>query len=267
MATTRKLPKVTEYIKNVGKSVAFSAIEGVKENTPGIKDFLETNEDIFKDVYSSIKNYRQTVRQAERSIKQSNLYQALEYGVKNLIEDAKTGKFYNDRTAEIGESALGMDDFGDDMDISFSDSDSSESDATMASASMLSDSFSTAIGAAATSQNTMVAKGTGMIIQSTKASTKLMMAHMDKNTAMLSSSIGTVYSGIAATNAFLNGPMMAHLENSKRYYEESLRTMDETRAMLKEMLEMQRNMYKSESNSRTEKLDEAMGYDGSMNLS
>lgn len=267
MATTRKLPKVTEYIKNVGKSVAFSAIEGVKENTPGIKDFLETNEDIFKDVYSSVKNYRQTVRQAERSIKQSNLYQALEYGVKNLIEDAKTGKFYNDRTAEIGESALGMDDFGDDMDISFSDSDSSESDATMASASMLSDSFSTAIGAAATSQNTMVAKGTGMIIQSTKASTKLMMAHMDKNTAMLSSSIGTVYSGIAATNAFLNGPMMAHFENSKRYYEESLRTMDETRAMLKEMLEMQRNMYKSESNSRTEKLDEAMGYDGSMNLS
>lgn len=265
MATTRKLPKVTEYIKNVGKSVAFATIEGVKDNTPGIKDFLDTNEDIFKDVYSSVKNYRQTVRTAERSIKQSNLYQAIEYGVKNMIEDAKTGKFYNDRTAEIGESALGMDDFGDDMDVSFSDND--DSDSSMSSASMLSDSFSTAIGAAATSQNTMVAKGTGMIIQSTKASTKLMMAHMDKSTAMLSSSIGTVYSGIAMTNAFLNGPMKAHLENSKRYYEESLRTMDETRAMLKEMLEMQRNMYKSSSSSRTEKLDEAMGYDGSMNLS
>ena len=115
MATTFKLPKVTEYVKNVGKSIAFASIDAVKEQTPGIKDFLDTNDDIFKEVYSSVKNYRSTIKTAEKSIKQSNVYQAVEAGIKNMIEDAKTGKFYNDRTGEVGESALGFDDFDSDM--------------------------------------------------------------------------------------------------------------------------------------------------------
>ena len=259
MATTFKLPKVTEYVKNVGKSIAFASIDTVKEQTPGIKDFLDTNDDIFKEVYSSVKNYRSTIKTAEKSIKQSNVYQAVEAGIKNMIEDAKTGKFYNDRTGEVGESALGFDDFDSDMEFSTSEEGSSSSSS--------SDSFSDAIGAAATAQATAVAQSTNMIVQSNKASTKLIMAHMDRTNAALTSSIGSVYSAVSMTNAFLHGPMKAHLENSRRFYEESLKSTNEINLMLKEMLEMQRNLYKAEGAKQKEsRLDQSMGYDGSIDI-
>ena len=259
MATTFKLPKVTEYVKNVGKSIAFASIDAVKEQTPGIKDFLDTNDDIFKEVYSSVKNYRNTIKTAEKSIKQSNVYQAVEAGIKNMIEDAKTGKFYNDRTGEVGESALGFDDFDSDMEFSTSEESSSSSSS--------SDSFSDAIGAAATAQATAVAQSTNMIVQSNKASTKLIMAHMDRTNAALTSSIGSVYSAVSMTNAFLHGPMKAHLENSRRFYEESLKSTNEINLMLKEMLEMQRNLYKAEGAKQKEsRLDQSMGYDGSIDI-
>ena len=258
MATTFKLPKVTEYVKNVGKSIAFASIDAVKEQTPGIKDFLDTNDDIFKEVYSSVKNYRSTIKTAEKSIKQSNVYQAVEAGIKNMIEDAKTGKFYNDRTGDVGESALGFDDFDSDMEFSTSEEGSSSSS---------SDSFNDAIGAAATAQATAVAQSTNMIVQSNKASTKLIMAHMDRTNAALTSSIGSVYSAVSMTNAFLHGPMKAHLENSRRFYEESLKSTNEINLMLKEMLEMQRNLYKAEGAKQKEsRLDQSMGYDGSIDI-
>ena len=56
MAVNTRLPKVTQYIKNVGKSVAFASIEVIKENSSGISDFLEANSDIMKEGYASIKN-------------------------------------------------------------------------------------------------------------------------------------------------------------------------------------------------------------------
>ena len=45
-----KLPKVTEYIKNVGKSVGYAAIDTVRQPTSNISEFLDTNEDLFKSI-------------------------------------------------------------------------------------------------------------------------------------------------------------------------------------------------------------------------
>ena len=43
MASSTKLPKVTQYVRNVGKSVAFASINAIKDNTPGIRDFMDDN--------------------------------------------------------------------------------------------------------------------------------------------------------------------------------------------------------------------------------
>ena len=95
MATKTKLPKVTEYVKNVGKSLAFASIDAVKENAPGIREFINTNDDIFKEVYSSARNMRTTMARAEKSIKQSNIYQAVDVGIKNLIDDFDTYIYFS----------------------------------------------------------------------------------------------------------------------------------------------------------------------------
>lgn len=261
MATKTKLPKVTQYVKNVGKSLAFASIDAIKDNTSGIKEFTDINEDIFKEVYSSVRNYREVLKSADSSIRKSNAYTAIEAGIKNMIEDVKTGNFYNDRTGDIAETALGIDDFdfGDDEDYSFDDDDTSP-------VKSLSDSVNSAIGAAAAAQSTMVAEGTNMIVKSNKVSTKLIMAHLDKSTASVTSSIGSVYSGISNVNSFLNGPMLTHLENSKRYYEESLKSITEMNLMIKEMIEMQRNLYNTERTREPQKLSDSIGFDGTLDI-
>ena len=73
MAVSTKLPKVTQYVKNVGKSVAYASINAIEENTSGIKDFLETNDEILKQTYSSMRNFRDTLKTVDRNIKNSNL--------------------------------------------------------------------------------------------------------------------------------------------------------------------------------------------------
>ena len=106
-----RLPKVTEYIKNLGRSVGYAAIDVIKEPTENISDFMETNEDLFKVVYSATKNYKQTLRTVDRSIKRSKIYEAANAVFAALKDDIKTGKFYNKER----EDRFGLETFGDDF--------------------------------------------------------------------------------------------------------------------------------------------------------
>ena len=254
-----KLPKVTQYVKNVGRSVAFVSIDAIKTNAPGINEFLSSNNDILKQIYAGVKDIRGTVRSAEREIRKSKLYAAVETGVKNMIEDIKTGDFYHDRTEEYSLGALGISEEGDDFDYNFKAS----SEPTKAMA----DSVSNAIGAAAVSQSTAIATGTDLVIKSGNANTKYTTMHIDRIGAQISASIGTLYTSSKQTNDFLNGPMMAHLENSKRYYEETLSIMKEQHLMTKELLEMQRNVYKKEQREQREsRYEQSFGFGGNLKM-
>lgn len=260
-----KLPKVTQYVRNVGRSVAFASINAVKDNMEGIKGFAEDNEDVFVEIYSGVKNYRETLKKTERSIKDSSLFKAIEYGAKNLVEDAKTGNFYNDRTSDISESALGLDD--DSLGLNFDYEVSSESSSQASSGRFIADTFSDAMKSSTIGTTTAVAKGTDMVVRSTKASTTILSTQIERSTATIHSGLGAVYNSVNQINQFLNGPMMAHLENSRTYYDNSLKLMQEQHAMMKEMLEMQRNLYSVQAKQySTSRLDQSMSANGMMNL-
>lgn len=261
-ANTRVLPKVSQYIKNVGKSTAFLAVDVLGNNSPGIKDFLDTNNEILKQGFSSVIHMRRTIRDVDKRIRQSNIAKAVDVGLKNLIEDAKTGNFYNTtRQAEYSEDILGIND--DAYDMEFSSGASKES----SSAKILSDSVDKAIGAAAISQNTIVAESTGLMIKSNNANTKLIMSQMDRISAHFTSGMGSVYTAVDRTNQFLNGPMLNHLENSRRYYEETTKLLRDQQMMIKEMLEMQRALYKDKrSEYKESRLGQSMNMSGSINL-
>ena len=119
---TYKLPKVTQYVKNVGKSVAYASIDSVKGNLSGVSEFFSSNDEILKKGFHDIKNIRQTLRKTEREIKKSALYKSIDTGVKNFIEDAKSGNWYNDRKDELYKSMMGDDDGFDFEDFDMSSS-------------------------------------------------------------------------------------------------------------------------------------------------
>lgn len=270
MANTKGLPKVAQYVKNVGKSVAFAAIGSATENTEGIRDFVDDNKEVFAEIYAPIANWRETLKKAKVSIEKSNIYKAVDYGVKNLIDDIKTGNFYNDRSYDVAETSLGLDDesLGMDFDYGGSDDDFDDDDDHESSSDRsFADSFNKAIGAAATTQSTVVAQGTDMIIKANKASTAYIGVQIEKSAATISSSMGAVYNVVDKVNQFLAGPMRNHLENTRTYQENSLKIMQEQQAMIKELLEMQRNIYKAKDRDyRSTKLDDSMTSNGNVNL-
>ena len=249
MATSkfRKLPRVSQYVKNVGKSVVYLSIDAISANTPGINEFMEENNDFFKEMYAGAKSIKKMIKNADKAAKDTNLYKAIDTGIKNTLDDLKTGNWYNtSREKDNAEAIMGLDDaslgLDLDFDVSFDDDDEDttsirdHSDAFIVSGS---------IKSAAVGVSTAAAKGTDMIVRSNKASTKLLSAYIEKSTATIHSGLGAVYSAVDKVSKILNGPLVAHMENSRTYYETSTNLLQENTALIKELVEMQRNIYQN----------------------
>ena len=250
------LPKVAEYVKNLGKSVKFSAVEYMKNTTPNMADFMETNNDLFKETFSVVKDYKNTFRKTKRALDKSKVGEALSEGKKALFEDLRTGKFYNaDRIEKFEMRSMGdMGDFSDGWD--FGDFDIDDIDAnddfapakiTAKSNKILSQKLGTAIDESTKANVKVTVKSAGMLNDSIVRGTELMFAQTSK----LDKTLNMGFSGIREdlgklTN--IGNVVQAHAENARTFYEESLNTLREMNAMMKETTEMQRNLYKVQQN-------------------
>ena len=61
------------YIANLGKSVSYAAVDKFKTLSPTATEFVETNHELFKETYSSIRNYRTTYKKVGNIIKSSKI--------------------------------------------------------------------------------------------------------------------------------------------------------------------------------------------------
>ena len=257
--TRFKMPKASKYVKNVGRSIAYASIDHIKEQAPGITNFLDDNQDLIKNAYGSVKNYRDTMRKMNRSIKQSNVYKALDATVKNLVEDAKTGNLYN-KQRDYGNEVMGFDEFDEGFELEESGTSAERTSAAV-------NSIDDAIGAAAMSTSTAVAAGTEMVIKSSRMNNTLILGSMNKIDAKMTAGFGSVYNQLERTYKFLDGPVMAHMENSRLYYETTTKLMQEQNAMMKELLDMQRYLYKKqETKGGRKNISKVFNSDGSFNL-
>ena len=242
-----KLPKVTEYVRNIGKSVQYATVDYFKGSMSETSDFIETNQELFKDIAAAAKNYKGTLRAADRSIRQSKIYEAGTELKKTLFESIRTGKFYDpEREAYYQNKAGGslgdmsdMDDWGFDTDQFDIDSgDMSQSDSTNLLSSTVKD--------ATTAQANVIAKSSEYLAEMNKANTRLLFAQGEKTYAAVSGGFAGTQSMLDQINKFLQGPLTTHMENSKTFYEQTNKTLNEMSANLKELTEMQRNLYKRE---------------------
>ena len=253
-----KLPKVTEYIKNVGKSVGYATIDTVKAPTANISDFLDTNEELFKTVYSAAKNYKQTLKKVEKSIKQSKVYEAVDFGLKNIKDDLRTGEFYNrEREKATNMSSVFGDDFADfsefDMDYDFSDKNddgvitSAEKELPIEVQAMgkTASGLSSIITANSKAQSQVILASTEMSIKANRASHKLMIGNQEKINSSIIAGFSGVNAGLKMVGDMMAGPMTQFMNESTKFYGDVSNKLTETNAYLKEMTEMQRNLYKA----------------------
>ena len=244
---SRRLPKVTEYVKNVGKSVGYSAVDYFKGSMSESSDFIESNQELFRDIVVATKNYKRTLAAADRAVRQSKIYEAGSELKKTLFESIRTGKFYDEeRENYYRDKASGsmgdmsdMDDWGFDTDQFDIGSESfDEADSANMVASAVKDST--------VAQANIIAKSSEYLAEVNKASTRLLFTQGERMYSVVNGGLANTQSLLTRINDFLMGPMTTHMENSKKFYESTTNAINEINASLKELTEMQRNLYKRE---------------------
>lgn len=119
------------YAKNVLKSIKYVATETAKGVNPTLTNYISDNVSAAKDMYYAVKDFKGTVRnELGKMVGEENL-DSLKDVKKNILDDLKTGKFYNAERedAAIGAFAesMGMTGFDfDDEDFDFDDDNKKE---------------------------------------------------------------------------------------------------------------------------------------------
>ena len=267
-AHTQRLGKVASYLKNVGKSVGYASIEVLKSTSPSMGEFMDTNKDLFKEVYKATVNYKQTFKAAETSFRSSKIYAAADAGFKNLKEDIRTGQFYNKRREEEFELKSSGEDFDDDFNFDFDfDSDDSDLAADDSRAQFMAKSFDESSLASAQMTSTAVAKSAEFAVAAGKANTKVLYAQNQNILNSITTGFTSMKLGLDTIVSSLTGPLQTHMENSKVFYETSTKLQQENNAILKELLEMQRNLYKAKDEEyKRAAYDEVVGAEGTPDL-
>ena len=128
------------YAKNVLKSIKYVATETAKGVNPTLTNYISDNVSAAKDMYYAVKDFKGTVRnELGKMVGEENL-DSLKDVKKNILDDLKTGKFYNAERedAAIGAFAesMGMTGFDfDDEDFDFDDDNKEEESSSESSES------------------------------------------------------------------------------------------------------------------------------------
>ena len=256
--------KVANYIANLGKSVAYSAIDEFKATNPTISSFIDTNKDIVRATTSYIKNIRTSMRSTGKAISASKIYKAAEEGKRALFEDLKTGKFYNkERQDEFDMKAMGDMGVSDDFDDSSFDFDEKSFDFedNTESASTATVRIEKSLRQSAEATTMAIARTGEFISDGNRASATLLSSQITKLGADLNTELSSINSGINNILSFATSTVQTHAQNSKTFYESTSKELQTQTAILKELLDMQRNMYKKETKSSKSpnRIDDVIG--------
>ena len=260
--------KVTSYLKNVGKSISYATVDVASSKLiPDIKEFTSTNEDIFKAIYSTVTHTKKSMQYGKKVATDSQIFKDVNNGIKNALNDIKTGNFYNkSREDEMNEStASSM--FGDfDFDFNFDDNfddgslddfqDSGTSETSISKGDLvIADSVSKSTNLSAQLISKTVANTNHAIIKAQLATTNMVMAQNVELMAGLRTSIAGMHESINGILKFAHENITTQINNESKYFETTTSIMQENNAILKEMLEMQRNLYKAQDSATKNESD------------
>ena len=248
------MANAVRYIANVGKSVKYATVDVLKELNPVITDTIETNQDVVKVTYSSIKNFKSLSAKAMKTLSQSQVGELAKDYKKNLFEDIKNGTFYNKKRQEQVDAAIGNSDaWGADMSEFFVDDMGTSDD--VSEDDFFSEALDDTAERATTAVSQVLARTSEYQVEATRQSTNRILAQTSAMSAQLHSDLGVLNANVSGLMKFNTEAMATHIENSKTFYERQQQQMDEQTSILKEMLEFQKSIYTPKSKSTSSKID------------
>lgn len=243
--------KITNYLKNLGKSVKYAAIEGFKTNYDTTYKSFDQASTATKETVNAIVNYRQTFRKAQEYLMKTSAYEASNLALKSAKEDLKSGKLWNQDRADkvmfggddddfdwnFDEDSIGGDDGDSGLDITDGDRAVAKTvhEASKANADQIS---GTILSAAKYNADV------------TKQTASFMFAQQERLFGNLNNSIMGLGTTMGNMQNFMTTNMQTHIENSTKYFEESTKYQRENNAILKELLDMERERFKEWNTGR-----------------
>lgn len=256
--------KVTSYLKNSTRSVAYATADVGKNLIPEVSEFIDTNGELFKAVYSTVSHSKKAVAYGKRLAKESQVYKDINTGINNVISDIKTGNFYNkereqaayDSTANYmigGDEDFDMGDFDDDFNFdddddgsldSFNDKPAKKASISRSDAAIV-DGVSKSSNLSAQLISKTVANTSKAVMNTQVGATNMLMAQNVELTAGIRTSIAGVHESINSILKFNQDNIVKQINNEAAYFARSQELLEDNNKVLHELLDIQKNMYKT----------------------
>lgn len=249
------MASAVKYIANVTKSVKYATIDVLKEMNPVVTDMIDTNQDVAKVTYSSIKNFKSLSAKAMKSLSQSQVGELAKDYKKNLLEDIKNGTFYNKKRQERVDAEISNSDAWSIDESEFLIDDSDSFDDEVSSDEFLVDSIDDTAERATSAVSQVLARTSEYQVEATRQSTNRILAQTSAMSAQLHSDLGVLNANVSGLMKFNTEAMATHIENSRAFYERQQQQMDEQTSILREMLEFQKSIYTPKTKSMSSKVN------------
>ena len=243
-----KLESVKKWEQNFRQSLKYSAERRVKDKLPAIVEIHDMTQS----------EYARELRQKSRTVNSSSIRTTLnnlsiirDAGIawKNTLSDLKSGKLYNKAREDQQMEKQFKEQFGD-FDLDF-DEKSFDDDSDMSFEKMednairdLSDDINSGFEASTKTLSTAITAGNTYISENIKASAQLTYSQLTNISKINKLGFEGVANNLRTLIEFNKNELKQHIENSAKFYQSTTNFLAEQNAMMKEMVEMQRNLYK-----------------------
>lgn len=260
--------KVQKYLANLGKSVAYTTADVLSEKFTYVKDFKNENQEVFKEAYHSIKDYRTTFARIKKTITDNKVMDAARVGFDSIVYSVTTGDFYaKNKEQEVmnkygGNLMQGMD--IDDDDFDFGNEDVTDGDKVIATAVKKNSKLQTAITTEA-----IVKTGKAQMDVS-KENTMLLYTQNERLINKLDGGLQNI-TGFLKQNAEQTAKVQNQMnENLNKFMANVDNNVAKLTKQMDELLEMQRNLYAKQTEDPNKKkkpgYDDIIGSGGVINL-
>ena len=247
---------VTNYLKNLTRSIGYVAADIAKEDlAPNIADFSESNKAFLASTYAVLKNPKAGLKRSISSIQNSKIYQALDYGIRNTFEDLRTGNFYNKEREDrdmLKLSGLDMGDWNDLSEFGIDEdwesninSDSSKNSEVTAGDTMVVNAIEGSNAAAASATVNAIISSSQAQIKNSRLNMGTLYMQNEKLFGGLHQDLSVLNATMSSMNKMTAASLQNLDKNTSDFFTAELKLSNERNAILKEMLEMQRNQYMS----------------------
>lgn len=221
------------YARNIGRSFTYALGDSVANINPNLITFADRNIELGKQLYGIVRDYKGTTSKIKNKVVNSDLYEFASSYRKNLLDDIKTGKFYNKEREELINNKMFSNGFDDDWDLSDLDIDDSDAELTeeeernsriLEGIDTVGEKMSGAIG-------TMTAKSAEYTVAGFKDGISVLFKQHERLMSGVTIGLAAINSNISNITTIMQ-PITAHITNSTKFFENTTNYQQQVLSLL-----------------------------------